>query len=94
MTPLQDILREGYLRIPPQVDRPRLLLGELEALLRFIRHELKLTADGDRDVRNAPDAAGAIDGALEDVISAEQRVANACAAIEGAQVNGWLEAVA
>ena len=89
MITLNAMLREGYLQVPPQVGQARLLLGELESLLRFIRHELKLTADGDRDVRNAPDAADAIDAALEDVTSAEQHVADACAAIEKAKVNGY-----
>ena len=94
MITLQEMLREGYLKVPPQVDRPRLLLGELEALMRFVRHELKLTADCDREVRNAPDAADAIETALADVMGAEQCIRDACDAIETAKSNGWLEDVA
>ena len=94
MITLQDALREGYLKVPPQVDQPRLLLGELEALLRFVRHELKLAADCDREVRNAPDAAEAVEDALDEVTAAEEMIRFACDAIETAKSNGWLEDVA
>lgn len=98
MMTLSAVLQEGYIELgrtadqPRPIAKPKLFMGELQALIAFCAAEMDRIDECDVEVRNCPEAQAEILEAAAELISAYQRIDAALAFIERDKHHGGLAA--